>query len=227
VDDDPVTEVKKVEGYVSVPVFVCRYKLVGSSRSAKIEPYLDFDENELNKSGLKSAFQVSSRVALSGNSVAKGNKSNLPPSSKVDGIIKLHLKSQKNGFTSDAKTEDNVLEANRENWRKKCDRKSHELKSDLTPVKRMNTHRSFKNDFDPPLEPCYSNQIKTNTGDSLLLRKSYVLLEKLNLEMDSQKESVEDGNRSSSPTIPFTGTGSLFFCISCLLVKQRLGFLTY
>jgi hypothetical protein len=145
------------------------------------------------------------RDLSSGNSVVKQNKSNGPLSSKVDGIIKLHLKTQKNDFSSEVDTEDNVLEANRENHRKECDRKIHELKSELSPVKRINMHRSFKNDVASPVETSYSNHIKTKASEALLGRTSYVLVKKLNLEMGIQKVCVEDGNRSSSPTIPFTG----------------------
>jgi hypothetical protein len=182
---------------------------VGSGRSAKIEPYLDSDENELNESSRKSAFRVSNRDSSSGNSAVKQNKSNLPSSSKVDGIIKLHLNSQKNGFPSDVDTEDNVLEASRENWSKECDRKSCDLKSNLSHVKRINMSGSFKNDFVPPLKSSHSNHIKTKASEALLGRTSYVLVKKLNLEMDTQKECVDDGNRSSSPTVPLTGIRSL------------------
>jgi hypothetical protein len=195
-------------------VFVCRYKLRGSARSAKIEPYLDSEETELNES--KSAFRVSNRNS-SGNSVAEQKKS------KIDGIVKLHLKSQKNGSPSDVDTEDNALEANRENWSKECDRKSCDLKSDLSHMKRISMHGSFKNDFAPPLKANHTNHIKTKASEALLGRTSYVLVEKLNLEMGTQEECAEGGNRSSSPTIPLTGIRSLV-CISRLLVQQRLDF---
>jgi hypothetical protein len=196
---------------------------VGSARSAKIKPYLDYDENEVNESSLKSAFLVSNRDSSLGNRAAKQNKLNLPPSSKVDGIIKLHLNSQKNGFPSDVDTEDNVLEANRENWSKECEIKSCDLESNLSHVKRNNMCGSFENDFAPPLKTSHSNHIKTKASEALLGRTSYVLLKKLNFEMGTQKECVEDGNRSSSPTIPLTGIRSLV-CISRLLVQQRSGF---
>lgn len=205
---------------MSVPVFVCRYKLVGSARSAKIEPYLDVNENEVNKSSLKSAFQASNRDSSSGNSVVKQNKSNQPLSSKVDGILKLHLKTQKNSFPSDVDTEDNVLEANREKRRKERDRAINELKSNLSPVKRIDTHRSFKNDFAPPIEASHINHIKTKASEALLGHTSYVLIKKLNLEVGIQKECVEDGNRSSSPPVPLTGNRSSLF-ISSLLVQPR------
>ncbi|XP_023727767.1 origin recognition complex subunit 1 isoform X2 [Cryptotermes secundus] len=196
IDDDPVTEAKKLEGHVSVPVFVCRYKLVGSAYSAKIEPYLDVSENAVNKSSLKSAFRASSRDSSSGNNVAKQNKSNQPLSSKVDGIMKLCLKTS---FPLDVDTEDNVLEANREKRRKECDREINELKSNLSPVK-----RSFRNDFAPPIESSHINHITTKASEALLGRTSYVLVKKLNLEEVIHKKNVEDGNRSISPPVPLT-----------------------
>jgi hypothetical protein len=57
VDDDPVTEAKKLAVRVSIPVFVCRYKLVFSSRLGKLEPYLDSDETDVNTSDFKSGFE--------------------------------------------------------------------------------------------------------------------------------------------------------------------------
>lgn len=199
---------------MSVPVFVCRYKLVGSARSAKIEPYLDVNENGVNKSSLKSAFRASSRDSSSGNNIAKKNKSNQPLSSKVDGIMKLRLKTQKNSFPSDDDTEDNVLEANREKQRKECDREINELKSNFSPVKRINVHRSLKNDFTPPIESSHINHIKTKASEALLGRTSYVLVKKLNLEEGIQKKCVEDGNRSISPPVPLTGKRSSLFISS-------------
>jgi hypothetical protein len=190
---------------------------VGSARSAKIQPYLDVNENGVNKTSLKSAFRASDRDSSSGNSVVKQNKSDQPLSSKVDGIIKLHLKTQKNSFPSDVDTEDNVLEANTEEWRKEHDREIHELRSNLSPVKRINMHRSFKNDLAPPIEASHINHIKTKASEALLGRTSYVLVKKLNLEMGIQKVCFEDGSRSSSPPVPLTGNRSSLF-ISSLLV---------
>jgi hypothetical protein len=197
---------------------------VGSARSAKLEPYLGVNENGVNMSSLKSAFQASNRDSSSGNSVVKQNKSNQPLSSEVDSIIKLHLKTQKNSFPSDVDTEDNVLEANREKRRKERDREINELKSNLSPVKGINTHRCLKNDFTPPIEASHINHIETKASEAPLGRTCYVLVRKLNLEVGIQKECVEDGNRSSSPPVPLTGNRSSLF-ISSLLVQPRFCFL--
>jgi hypothetical protein len=196
---------------------------VGSACSAKIEPYLDFGENEVNESSLKSAFRASNRYSSSGNSAVKQNKSNQPLSSKVDGIIKLHSKTQKNSFPSGVDAEDNVLGANREKQRKECDREINEFKSNLSIVKRTDMHRSLKNDFAPPVEASHINHIKTKASEALLGRTCSVLVKKLNLEMGIQKECVEDGNRSSSPPVPLTGNRSSLF-ISGSLIQQRFWF---
>jgi hypothetical protein len=91
VDDDPGTEAKKFAECVSVPVFVCRYKLVFSNRLGKLEPYLDSDETDVNKSDFKSGFEEPMIDSSSASSVIKENKSYKQKLSKVDGSMKTHL----------------------------------------------------------------------------------------------------------------------------------------
>jgi hypothetical protein len=205
VDVDPVTEAKKIEGHVRVPVFVCRYKLVGSGRSAKIEPYLCSDETEVNKYSFKSTSQVP-MIDSSGESVAKQNKSYEPLSSKAGGIMKIHLKIGKHSFPSDHDTESDVLETNREKERKECNGNICKCESNLSPVKRINIHRVLENDSDDlPIEGRQSKRVKTKASEAMHKCTSFVPLKMLNLKMDGQEDSPEDGNRSCSPVIPFTG----------------------
>ena len=147
VDDDPVTEAKKLALHVSVPVFVCRYKLVVSSRLGKLEPYLDSDNSDVNKSDFKSRFEEPMLDSSSASSVIKENKSCKQKFSKVDGSMKIHLNTIMRGLPSN------------------LDAKASEAMFGST-----------------------SNVLK-----------------RLNLEMNRQAESVEDGDRSRSPTIPLTG----------------------
>jgi hypothetical protein len=148
VDDDPVIEAKKLGEHVCVPVFVCRYKLVVSGRLAKLEPYLNSDETEVNKSDFKSTFDMPMVDSSSASSVIKENKSYKQKSSKVDGSTKIHLKTRMHGFPSN---------------------------------------------------------LEANASEAMLGSTSKLVLKRLNLEMNRQAESVEDGVRSGSPTIPFTG----------------------
>lgn len=147
-DADPVIEAKKLGEHVCVPVFVCRYKLVVSGRLAKLEPYLDSDETEVNKSGFKSAFEVPLIDSSSGNNVIKENKSYNQKSANVDGVMKMHSETRMHGFSSN---------------------------------------------------------IDAKVSEALLKSTSKVVLKPLNLELNWQAECVEDGDRSSSPTIPLTG----------------------
>jgi hypothetical protein len=204
VDDDPVIEAKKIEGHVCVPVFVCRYKLVGSGRSAKIQPYLDSDDSEVNRSNFTSTSQVPMIDSSSWDSVIKQNKYQ-PVSLKVDGTKKMGLETEKHAFLSNLDTQDNVLEATREKQRKQCNGNIQKSESDLSPVKRLDIHRSLKKDFDDlPTETGQMKYVKTKASEAMLGRTSYVLVKKLNLDAD-RLEFVEDGNRSSSPAIPLTG----------------------
>lgn len=147
-DDDPVTEAKKLAVHVSVPVFVCRYKLVVSSRVGKLEPYLDSDEAVVNKSDFKSRFEEPMIDSSSASSVIKENKSYKKKFSKVDSSMKIHSNTIMRGLPSN------------------LDARAREAMCEST---------------------------------------SNVVLKQLNLEMNRQPESVEDGVRSRSPTIPLTG----------------------
>jgi len=100
VDDDPVTEAKKLAVHVSVPVFVCRYKLVVSSRLGKLEPYLNSDETDVNKSDFKSRLEEPMVDSSSESSVIKENKSYKQKFSKVDGSMKIHLNTIMRGVPS-------------------------------------------------------------------------------------------------------------------------------
>lgn len=146
-DDDPVTEAKKLAVHVSVPVFVCRYKLVVSSRLGRLEPYLDSDETDVNKSDFKSRFEEPMIDSSSASSVIKENKSYKQKFSRVDGSMKIHLNTAMRGVPSN------------------LDAKASEAMCGST-----------------------SNVLK-----------------RLNLEINRQAESVGDGDRSRSPTIPLTG----------------------
>lgn len=153
-DDDPVIEVKKVEGHVRVPVFVCRYKLVGSSRSAKIWPYLDSDGIEVNGSNF---------------------------------------------------TEDNVMEADREKQRKKCNGNIQKSELNPSPAKRINIYRSLKKDaVNLEMETGQMKHVKTKASEAMLGHLCYVRVKKLNLDVDGP-EFIEDGVRPSSPDIPLAG----------------------
>jgi hypothetical protein len=158
VDDDPVTEAKKLGEHVSVPVFVCRYKLV-SSRLAKLEPYFDSDETDVNVSDFKSRFEVPMIDSSSASTVIKENKSCKQKFTKVDGSVKQKF----------SKVDGSV--------------KMH-----------LNTRMlSLPSNFDAKASEVMRESTKK------------VVLKGLNLEMNRQADSVEDGDRSSSPTIPFTG----------------------
>jgi hypothetical protein len=52
----------------------------------------------------------------------------------------------------------------------------------------------------------FPSNLDANASEAMLGSTSKVVLKRLNLEMNRQADSVEDGDRSSSPTIPFTGT---------------------
>lgn len=147
-DDDPVTEANKLAKHVSLPVFVCRYKLVVSSRLGKLEPYLDSDETDVNKSDFKSRCEVPMIGSSSVSSVTKENKSYKQKFSNVDGSMKTHLSTIMRGLPSN------------------LDAKASEATCGST---------------------------------------CNVVLKQLNLKMNRKAESVEDGVRSSSPTIPLTG----------------------
>ena len=99
-DDDPVTEAKKLALHVSVPVFVCRYKLVVSSRLGKLEPYLDSDETDVNKSDFKSRFEEPMIDSSSASNVIKKNKSCKQKFSNEDGSMKIHLNTVMHGVPS-------------------------------------------------------------------------------------------------------------------------------
>jgi hypothetical protein len=146
--DDPVTEAKKFAVHVSVPVFVCRYKLVVSSRSGKLEPYLNSDETDVNKSDFKSRFEKCMIDSSSASSVIKENKSYKQKFSKVDGSMKIHLNTIMHGLPSN---------------------------------------------------------LDAKASEAMCGSTSNVVCKQLNLEMSRQAESVEDGDRSRSPTIPLTG----------------------
>lgn len=147
-DDDPVTEAKKLAVHVSVPVFVCRYKLVVSSRFGKLEPYLDSDETNVNKSNFKSRSEEPTIDSSSASNVIKENKSCKQKFSKVDGSMKKHLNTIMCGVPSN---------------------------------------------------------LDARASEAACGSTSNVVLKQLNLEMNRQAESVEDGDRSRSPTIPLTG----------------------
>jgi len=148
VDGDPVTEAKKLALHVSVPVFVCRYKLVVSSRLGKLEPYLDSDETDVNKSDFKSRFEGPMIDSSSASSVIEENKSYKQKLSKVDGSMKRHLNTVMRGLPSN---------------------------------------------------------LDAKASEAMCGSTNNVVLKQLNLEMNRQAESVEDGDRSRSPTIPLTG----------------------
>jgi hypothetical protein len=148
VDDDPVTEAKKLAVHVSVPIFVCRYKLVVSSRLGKLEPYLNSDETDVNKSDFKSRSEESMIDSSTASSVIKENKSYKQIFSKVDGSMKIHLNTIMHGVPSN---------------------------------------------------------LDARANEAICGSTSSVVLKRLNLEMNRQTESAEDGDRSRSPTIPLTG----------------------
>jgi len=148
VDDDPVTEAKKLAVHVSVPVFVCRYKLVVSSRLGKLEPYLDSDKTDVNMSDFKSRFEEPMIDSSSASNVIKENKSYKKKFSKVDGSMKIHSNTIMRGLPSN---------------------------------------------------------LDAGASEAMCGSTSNVVFKQLNLEMNRQAESVEDGDRSRSPTIPLTG----------------------
>jgi len=153
VDDDPVTEAKKLAVHVSVPVFVCRYKLVVSSRLGKLEPYLNSDETDVNKSDFKSRSEEPMIDSSSASSVIKEKKLYKQKFSKVDGSMKIHLNTIMRGV--------------------------------------------------PP-------NLDAKANEAMYGSTSSVVLKRLNLEMNRQADSVEDGDRSRSPTVPLTGIWKYF-----------------
>jgi hypothetical protein len=215
VDDDPVIEAKKSEGHVCIPVFVCRYKLVGSGRSAMIEPYLDSDGSEVNKSSFKTKSRVPMIDSSSWDSVIKQSKSYQPVPSDIDGVRKIGLEAEKHAFSSGLDTQD-VLEANAEKQGKEHNGNIQKSEPNQSPVKRINIHRNLKSDFgDTQMQTRQGEHVKTKASEAMLGRRCSVLIRKLNLEA-GRPVPVEDGNRSSSPALPLTGIRKLVFISSSL-----------
>jgi hypothetical protein len=196
--DDPVIEARKIEGCVCVPVFVCRYKLVGSGRSAKIQPYLDSDDSEVSRSRFTPTSRVATVYSSSWHSVVKQNKYQ-PVASEVDGTKKIGLESEKHAFSLNLDIEGNVLEVKRGKQWKHSNGNIQKPESYPSPVKRINIHGSLKKDFDElPTETGQMKHVKTKASEgALLVRTCYVLVKKLNLDVD-RLEFVEGGNRSCS-----------------------------